>query len=272
MAGPADVDHLYGLDRSEFIPSRDALARELRSTGRRQEAAAVKQARKPTLAAWALDQVARRHPDEVEALLRAGAALTAEQEAALAGDAAGLREAGRALADAVDRIAGLAAGFLDTPSALQRERITTTLRAAATDEGAAELLRRGVLVEDLEASGFGLGGAATGAVSGAGSRAPSRRPPAPSRARASEAVDAARRDLRRLQTEAEAAETRARRRAERAEAAVRRAAEAHREAEAQRVEAEEAAAEAVAARRAAEEAAARLAAAEEADEGPSDAT
>lgn len=40
MAGPVDLEELYGLERSEFIAARDALARHLRSAGRREEAAA----------------------------------------------------------------------------------------------------------------------------------------------------------------------------------------------------------------------------------------
>ena len=75
-------------------------------------------------------------------------------------------------------------------------------------------------------------------------------------------MEAARRELRRCDAEADQAATRARRRAERAEAAAKRAVEAQREADQARAEAEEAAGEAEAARRAAAEAADTLAAAE----------
>jgi hypothetical protein len=244
------------LPLEEFISARDAKAKELRAEGRKEAAAEVKQARKPSLAAWALNQVARRHPDEVAGVLEAGQALAEAQRAALEGDAGGLREAGRTLGDVVERVAGRAAGLLDKASPVQRDRMAATLRAAAADEAGAEMLRRGVLVEDLEPAGFGLE-ALSGAVP------PRRRPAAPKKTAATEAVDESRRNLRRAEAAADAAETRAQRRAERAEIAARRAAEVHREAESLRAEAEEAAGEAAAARREAEAAAGALAEAEQ---------
>ncbi len=66
-------DDLYRLPLADFIPARDALAKSLRAAGDRNGAAAVKQLRKPMLAAWALDQAARQYPDEVARLLDAGA-------------------------------------------------------------------------------------------------------------------------------------------------------------------------------------------------------
>ena len=249
------VDDLYGLPLNEFIAARDALAKELRAAGRKDEAAEVKQVRKPSVAAWALNQAARGHPDEVAGLLEAAEALAEAQRSALEGDAGGLREAGRSLNEEVRRVTDRAAGFLDKPSAVQQERMAATLRAAAGDPAGADLLRRGVLVDDLEPAGFGLE-ALTGAT---GTAPPRRRAPAPKKTEAGEALEEARRALRRADADAEAAETRAKRRAERAEAAAHRAAEIHREAEALRAEAEEAAGEAVAARRRAKEAAAALA-------------
>ncbi|MGH8975456.1 MAG: hypothetical protein ACRD0C_19900 [Acidimicrobiia bacterium] len=249
------VDDLYGLPLAEFIPARDAKARELRAAGRKEEAAEVKSARKPSLAAWALNQAARRHPDEMAGLLEAGQSLAEAQRAALAGDAGGLREAGRALAEEVERVAGRAAGFLDKPSPVQRDRMAATLRAAAADDAGAELLRRGVLVEDLEPAGFGL--------DAPGELPPRRRAATPKKTAVTDAVNEARRNLRRAEAAADAAETRAQRRAERAEIAARRAAEVHREAESLRAEAEEAAGEAAAARREAEAAAGALADAEQ---------
>ena len=174
-------------------------------------------------------------------------------------------------------MAGLAADVLraaDRPvSATQQEKIVATLRTAAVDDAAGDALARGVLVEELESTGFSLLGA--GAGDPADRRAPrtgkghgrsperSRTPkrPKPSK-EALEAVEAARRELRRCEAEADMAATRARRRAERAEAAAKRAVEAQREADQARAEAEEAAGEAEAARRAAAGAADRLAAAE----------
>jgi hypothetical protein len=277
-------EDLYGLPLEEFTPARDALARELKAAGRKEEAAEVKSLRKPSLAAWALNRVARDHPEAIEGLRAAGADLREAQEAALSGDAGRLREAGRALSDEIDRVGGLAAGALRDAgrpaSAAQQEKIAGSLRTAAIDDAAGDALARGVLVDELEATGFNL-------VSGSGALDAPERPSGPARTttpdgdgtktlpgaervpkkpkpskEALEAVEAARRELRRRDSEAEDAATRARRRAERAEAAAKRAAEAQREAEEARAEAEEAAGEAEAARRAAAEAADGLATAE----------
>jgi hypothetical protein len=280
-------EDLYGLPLEEFTPARDALAKELKGAGRKDEAAEVKSLRKPTLAAWALNRAAREHGDAIEQLRAAGADLREAQNEAMSGDAGRLRDTGRALAEEVDRMAGLAADVLRSAgrpvSAAQQEKIVATLRTAAVDDEAGDILVRGVLVEELESTGFSLLGSEAGAFAApsrpsAKTEAPTKpsadgdrktlpgaeRPPKKPKAgkEALEAVDAARRELRRCDAEAEMAATRARRRAERAETAAKRAAEAQREADQARAEAEDAAGEAEAARRAATEAADRLAAAE----------
>jgi hypothetical protein len=264
-------EDLYGLPLEEFTAARDALAKDLKAAGRKDEAAEVKALRKPTVAAWALNRAARDHPEAVAALRAAGADLRDAQSEALSGDAARLRAAGRAVGDEVDRVAALAADALRAAgrpaSAAQQEKIVATLRTAAVDDDAGDVLARGVLVDDLEPTGFSLLAPGVGGPpSGDGGRAAPKadrpaRKPKPSK-EAQEAVDEARREVRRCDAEADLAATRAHRRAERAEVAQRRAAEAQREADEARAAAEEAAGEAEAARRRAAEAADRLAAAE----------
>jgi hypothetical protein len=277
-------EELYGLPLEEFTPARDALAKELKAAGQKDEAAEVKSLRKPSLAAWALNRVAREQPDAIERLRAAGADVRAAQDEALSGNAGRLRDAGRALAEEVDRVAGHAADALRAAgrpaSAAQQEKIVATLRTAAVEDQAGDALARGVLVDELESTGFSLLGAGAGATTAApaatqkttsedgkttskalpGAERPPKKPK-PSKD-ALEAVEAARRELRRCDAEADMAATRARRKAERAEAAAKRAAEAQREADEARAAAEEAAGEAEAARRAAAKAADRVADAE----------
>ena len=276
-------EDLYGLPLEEFTPARDALAKELKAAGQKDEAAEVKRLRKPSLAAWALNRVARDHPDAIGRLQEAGVDLRAAQDEALSGDAGRLRDAGRTLAEEIERVSTLAAEVLQSAgrpvTAAQQEKLASTLRTAAIDDEAGEVLTRGVLVDDLEPTGFSLLGAGPALGSPARpSRAPGKtsqdgdgrkalpgaeRPRKPKASKEElEAVESARRELRRCDAEAEMAATKAKRRAERAEAAAKRAAEAQREAEDARAAAEEAAGEAEAARRAANEAADRLAAAE----------
>ena len=68
-----EVDALYGLPLDAFVPERDALAKRLRADKRREEADAVKALRKPSVAAWAANQVLRSQPGQRDALLEAGA-------------------------------------------------------------------------------------------------------------------------------------------------------------------------------------------------------
>jgi len=56
----AEVEGLYGLPLEEFIKARDALARRRAREAGKEAGAAVKALRKPSVAAWALNQLARR--------------------------------------------------------------------------------------------------------------------------------------------------------------------------------------------------------------------
>ncbi|MBV8387013.1 MAG: diguanylate cyclase, partial [Acidimicrobiia bacterium] len=95
-------------------------------------------------------------------LVEVGARLRRAQTAALeGGDPDELREATKAEAGEVRALAGQARSILAEAgrggSAAQEERLATTLRAAAVNDLAADLLRRGVLTEELSAAGFGFG-------------------------------------------------------------------------------------------------------------------
>jgi hypothetical protein len=111
---------LYALPLEEFTPARDALAKELKAAGRKDEAAEVKSLRKPSLAAWALNRTARDHPDAIAALRAAGADLRTAQHAVLSGDTPGPSgmsgDAGR-LRDAARRRATEAAQALEAAEA-----------------------------------------------------------------------------------------------------------------------------------------------------------
>ncbi|MDQ1395021.1 MAG: hypothetical protein QOG64_280, partial [Acidimicrobiaceae bacterium] len=152
------VGPLYRLPLAHFTAGRNALAKELTKSGDRAGAAAVKALRKPTVAAWALNQLAHERPGDIEALLEAGEAVRAAQDQALAGDASALRGAGQHLQESVTRLTEAAAAGLDAPEN-QRDRIRETLRAAAVEDEAGAQLRAGRLTEDLTPAGFGLGDA-----------------------------------------------------------------------------------------------------------------
>jgi hypothetical protein len=228
MAPERDIDRLFGLPLEEFTAARNALVRELRKSGRKEDAEEVRSLKKPRATAWAVNQVARREPAKVAGLIRAGDALRKAQRDVLGGKTADVREASRAQHELADELVDEARSVLEeagtkaTQSAAQR--ISTTLRAASTDPSAAKLLRKGRLTGDVESIGFGplLHVAPKGRHSGKAAR-PAKTTPRIDRRK----VDAAKARLREEREALAAAEREAaaaRKAAERAERAAERAA------------------------------------------------
>ena len=153
------TEELYDLDPKDFVPARNDLAKRMRKAGDRHLAAEVAKLRRPPPAAWAVNQLARRHRDELEELVRLGEALRAAQDGALTGAQPGdLRQAGRARRDAVSHLVGLAEALLEQrgggAGAHVRE-VASTLEAASLDAEAATAVLAGRLSDELEPpSGF----------------------------------------------------------------------------------------------------------------------
>jgi hypothetical protein len=166
-------DDLYGLPLDRFIPERGALAKALRADKRRDDAAAVAALRKPSVAAWAVNQVVRSQPAGVQALFAAGDELREAQSRLLAGsgDGRALRAANEREREAVDELVRAARGLLSSDghelSPAVVERVTDTLHAAALDEGARAQVREGRLERELRHIGLGLGESADPFVVGA---------------------------------------------------------------------------------------------------------
>jgi len=152
----AELDDLYAAPPENFIRARNDLAQRLKQAGQIDGAARVKQLRKPTVPLWAVNQVARRYPDEVRALLEAGDRLRVAQEAALRGETQTLRAA---TADERKLLRGLTQRgeelLRETGHSADPKRIVSTLHTAAVDPAGRELLEQGRLSEELEAAGFG---------------------------------------------------------------------------------------------------------------------
>jgi hypothetical protein len=149
---PAD---LYGLPLDEFTKTRDELAKELRNAGKKEAADEVKALRKPTVSAWMINQLARRHPQEMKALVKAGDDLRKAQRGAVSGrDAEQLREATRSHRDRLDDLTSFARHELDA-GGQTLQRVAQTLRAASIDKQASKALLAGTLATDVEQAGFG---------------------------------------------------------------------------------------------------------------------
>jgi hypothetical protein len=130
----------------------------LRKAGKKEAADELGQLRKPTRSVWAVNQVARRRPQEVRALVKAGDELRKTQRAAVAGrDPQALREAQRAHRALLDELTETAREVLGAErggsSALTQA--LQTLRAASVDKEASKALLSGTLAGDVEQAGFG---------------------------------------------------------------------------------------------------------------------
>lgn len=157
-----DIDELYGLPLDQFVPARTALARELRSSGRREEASEVAALRKPSVAAWAVNQLVRTQRKGVEELFGAGDALRVAHDDVLAGqgDAESLRKAVAQERAGVEALTGAARGLLTSQghelSPTIIERVSDTLHAAALDDDARAQVRDGRLERELRHIGLGM--------------------------------------------------------------------------------------------------------------------
>jgi hypothetical protein len=133
------IDRLYGLPPEEFVAARDLAVRELRASGQRAEAARVKELRRPSAAAAAVNRLVREHRADVKRFLAAADAL---RKAQLAGRDLG--EPTRREREALDKL--VRAGG---------DQVRQSLQAAAIDAAAAEQLLEARLERDLESRGFG---------------------------------------------------------------------------------------------------------------------
>lgn len=151
-----DLDRLYGLALEEFTPARDRLADDLRAKGDREAAGRVKKLRKPSVSAWAVNQLVRKHVKNVQEVLAVGE----EVRSGLAGGKAGeVRKISERRRRVIDRLLDLAedllnqAGHATTRPTL--DKVGDTLMAATTDQEAADALRGGHLERELAPqSGF----------------------------------------------------------------------------------------------------------------------
>lgn len=204
------ADRLYGLTLPEFTPARDELAKSLKGTP---EAARVKALKKPSLAAWVVNLLVRREPEQVDQILSVGAALR-EAQAALSGDdLRALTRQRRQLTAAVTTSARRHA--LDRGqkvTAAVSDEVEATLTAAMIDEAAAAAVRSGLLLKALATTGLeGLDVTAYVAVPGAGDFTPTPlgepAPPEPPELHVVPDPDAAEKKRRAAQESLDAAET-----------------------------------------------------------------
>ena len=168
MAGDTGVDDLFKLPLAEFTAARNASAASLKKAGRAEDAAAVKALTKPSISAWAVNQLYWQHRKAFDQLIAAGEKLRKVQASQLTqtanvkgeggggkGELRALIEAQRdALTDLAKRAAALLAesGHPATPDLTRR--ITTTLEALATYGTQPGAPPAGRLTADVDPPGF----------------------------------------------------------------------------------------------------------------------
>jgi len=169
--GSVDADDLYLLAPEDFTAARDAAAARAKVDGDRPAAAALKALRRPTVAAWLVNLLARSDAPLLDSLLALGPEL-AQVQATGSGDL--LRKLGAQRRSLVDAVTARAAELAqrDVPTAVRLE-VSSTLEAALADAGSAEAVRSGRLVRALAYAGFG-GVDLEGAVAGLPSRTSAR--------------------------------------------------------------------------------------------------
>jgi hypothetical protein len=155
------VDELYAAPLDRFIADRTALAKDLKAAGDRDGAAHVQSLRKPSVSAWAVNQLVRDRRVEVEELLGLGEDLHSAQRKALTGGGAKeLQQLASRRRELVERLTDRAGRILRAAGAsgsrTHLDEVANTLLATATDPQAAADVRRGRLERDLPPpAGFG---------------------------------------------------------------------------------------------------------------------
>jgi hypothetical protein len=244
------ISELYRRPLDEFIAARDELTRQLRADGDKDAAARVKALKKPNIAAWALNQLAHRHPDDLDELFDATAKVRDAQRRVMSGRKADLRAATDRRNAVVNKLTKLAQNVLEegghAAAGSTMSAVGDSLVAVASDEQGAEALRSGTLSREFK-PGAVVDVGVLGLAPSDDEQEEAAEPDEDSDAGRRAALQAARRRVEQTALAADAAEAEARRLADEAEQADRRARSAaeaaefaRRAAEARRAEADEA--------------------------------
>ncbi|HET9220374.1 MAG TPA: hypothetical protein VFR18_25565 [Terriglobia bacterium] len=153
-----DVDALFSLPLTEFIPARNAMAAQLKAGGSADEANRVKALVKPTVSAWVVNQLYWKHRNAFDRLISAGQRFREAQASQLSGNAADMRGAGEQRREALEDLLRLAArlmsdaGHSASPEAIRR--ISTTLEAMSVYALLPDAPAPGRLTADVDPPGF----------------------------------------------------------------------------------------------------------------------
>ncbi len=150
-----DVDALFRLPLAEFTGARNAVAAQLKKDGRADEAARVKSLAKPSVSAWAVNQLYWNHRDVFDHLIASGERFHKAQKS---GKVADMRAAIDARREVLSQLSDLATSLLrdagHNPSPDSIHRITTTLEGVSAYASRSDGPHLGRLTHDVDPPGF----------------------------------------------------------------------------------------------------------------------
>jgi hypothetical protein len=157
-----DLDSLFRLPLAEFTGARNALAAQLKKSGRGDEAASVKALAKPSISAWAVNQLYWNHREAFDQLIASGERFHKAQTSKGGAKVAEMREALDARREALRHLSDLATTLLrdsgpnpgQNPAPDTIHRITTTLEGMSAYASRSDGPRPGRLTHDVDSPGF----------------------------------------------------------------------------------------------------------------------
>lgn len=153
-----DVDALFKLPLAEFTGARNNLTARLKREGRANDSNLVKALAKPSISAWAVNQLHWNHGEAFDRLLSTSQRFRQSQTSHPAARMADLRGSLDARSEALSQLSDLAtvllreAGHNPTPDTIHR--ITTTLEALSAHATLSDGPTPGRLTQDVDPPGF----------------------------------------------------------------------------------------------------------------------
>jgi len=152
----AAADELYGADPAGFVARRGELVKQARTAGDKALATHIAALRRPAVAAWYMNLLARAGSTELDELIDLGATMRQAQGALDMARVTSLAPRRRELEHAVQRRLDMllaTQGITASPAAWGE--VGHTLTAVAADASAAAAVRSGCLARSLVYAGFG---------------------------------------------------------------------------------------------------------------------
>ncbi|MBP6996815.1 MAG: hypothetical protein KBB39_11815 [Phycicoccus sp.] len=150
------VGAVYAVSPEHFMATRSALVTQAKASGNAAVAKDISRLRRPSVAAWAINNLVRTRPDVVANLIGVGVRMRSAQ-AALDGPALSALRAPRnaAMSDFTTAAMVQAAAQGRFLVATVQDQIEATAVASLADEVAADAVASGALIKALSYSGFG---------------------------------------------------------------------------------------------------------------------